>query len=165
MKQRHESMRGWFAYELFEHMKKNKDIYVIIGDLGYKFWDEHRAAYPNRVLNVGAAEQAMVGIGVGLALKGKIPIVYSITPFVLYRPFETVRNYVNHEKIPVKLIGTGRDKDYLDHGFCHWAEEDRKVLKIFKNIEAKWPQTKEEMPSLVDEMIKSQKPYYVNLKR
>jgi transketolase len=51
-------------------------------------------------------------------------VVYSITPFVLYRPFEWIRNYLDHEKIPVKLVGGGRDKDYGYLGFSHWAEED-----------------------------------------
>lgn len=162
---KHNSMRGWFVYELFKRMKTNNNIYVLTGDLGYKMLDSLRYSYPNRVLNVGAAEQAMIGIGIGLSLEGKIPIIYSITTFLLYRPFETIRNYLNHESIPVKLIGGGRDKDYLDHGFCHWAEEDRQVMKIFKNIESRWPETLEEIPSLVDNMVKSDKPWYVNLRR
>lgn len=162
---KHNSMRGWFVYKLFQRMKINKKIYIITGDLGYKIWDNHRIAYPDRVINVGAAEQAMMGIGVGLALEGKIPIVYSMSSFVLYRPFETIRNYVDYECIPVKLVGSGRGRDYLDHGLCHWAEEDRQVLKIFKNINAKWPKTLEEIPNLVDDMIKSDSPWYVNLRR
>lgn len=162
---KHDSMRGWFVYELFERMKKNKDIYILTGDLGYKALDEHRIAYPNRVFNVGASEQAMMGIGVGLALMGKIPFVYSITPFVLYRPFETIRNYVDYEKIPVKLVGTGRDKDYLDHGFCHWAEEDKQILSVLKNIQARWPKTKGEIPQIVERMVNDKKPWYINLKR
>ncbi|MBI2613584.1 MAG: hypothetical protein HYW62_02335 [Candidatus Levybacteria bacterium] len=162
---RHNSMRGWFVYELFQRMKSNKKIYILTGDLGYKMLDDLRSSYPDRVLNVGAAEQAMVGIGVGLALQGKIPIIYSITTFLLYRPFETIRNYLDHESIPVKLIGGGRDKDYSDHGFCHWAEEDREVMKIFKNIDSRWPETLEEIPGLVNDMIKSDKPWYVNLRR
>lgn len=162
---KHNSMRGWFAYELFLRMKTNKKIYIITGDLGYEVWDSHKIMYPSRVINVGAAEQAMMGIGVGLALENKIPIVYSMSPFVLYRPFETIRNYVNYEHIPVKLIGSGRNKDYLDHGLCHWAEEDKKIMKIFNNIEAKWPETFEEIPALVGDMIKSDKPWYVNLRR
>ena len=162
---KHNSMRGWFVYELFQRMKTNKKIYIITGDLGYKVWDNHRIAYPSRVINVGAAEQAMMGIGVGLALEGKIPIVYSMSSFVLYRPFETIRNYVDYERIPVKLVGSGRNRDYLDHGLCHWAEEDKQVLKILKNIEGKWPETLEEIPNLVKKMIKSKNPWYINLKR
>ena len=146
-------------------MKKNNKIWVLTNDLGYKMWDKIRADFPERFLNVGAAEQSMMGIAVGMALEGKIPIVYSITTFLLYRPFETIRNYINYEKIPVKLVGSGRNKDYIIDGISHWAEEDKKIMKILNNIVSVWPKTEKEIPKLVSDMIKSNKPWYVNLKR
>ena len=158
-------IRATFANEIYKAMSKNDKIWVLVNDLGYKMWDKVKQDFPNRFINVGAAEQTLIGIGVGLALSGKIPIVYSITSFLLYRPFETIRNYVNHEKIALKLIGAGRNKDYLHDGISHWSEEDRKIMKIFKNIKAKWPKTIEEIPNLVDDMIKSDKPWYINLQR
>jgi len=158
-------MRRCFADMLHQHMARNKDIWVITADLGYKMWDTIRDDYPDRFLNVGASEQAMMGIAVGLALEGKIPIVYSITPFLLYRSFETLRNYVNHEQIPVKLIGSGRGREYLHDGFSHWAQEDQEVLKILNNIKSHWPETNEELPALIDEMIARPAPFYLNLKK
>ena len=162
---RHDSQRGWFAYELFRQMSKNKDVWLLTGDLGYGMFDSIRNNFPNRFINVGAAEQSLLGIATGLALEGKVVFVYSITPFLLYRGFETIRNYINREKIPVKLIGGGRDRDYEHDGFSHWAEEDRKVMRIFNNIKSYWPETKEEIPSLVKDMVKTKKPYYINLTR
>lgn len=156
-------MRPYFAKLVHQKMFTNKKIWIISGDLGYKMWDEIRRDYPQRFINVGAAEQAMLGIAVGLALEGKIPIVYTATAFLLYRPFETIRNYLNREKIPVKLIGAGRNKDYFVDGFSHWAQEDRQVMKLFKNIISKWPKSKRELPRMVDEMLKSHKPWYINL--
>lgn len=165
IKYRHESMRGWFSYELYKHMAKNPKIWLVVGDLGYKVFDRIKNDFPKRFINCGAAEQVMMGIAVGLALEGKIPIVYSMSSFLLYRPFETIRNYIDYERIPVKLVGSGRNKDYLDHALCHWAEEDKKVMSIFKNIEAKWPAKLENIPLLVSTMLKSNKPWYVNLLR
>lgn len=162
---RHNSTRGWFAWELHYHMASNDRIWVITGDLGYGMFDRIRDDFPKRFVNVGAAEQVMMGIGVGLALEGKIPIVYSITPFLLYRPFETIRNYINYEKIPVKMVGSGRNKDYLHDGFSHWAEEDKDVMKIFSNILSFWPKTKEEIPNLLPEILFNNQPVYLNLKR
>jgi len=162
---RHNSMRGWFAYELHGQMVKDERIWLLVGDLGYKVFDYIKRDFPERFINCGAAEQSMIDIAVGLALNGKIPFVYSITTFLLYRPFEAVRNYVNHEKIPVKLIGSGRNRDYLYDGFSHWAEEDKKIMQIFNNIEARWPEAFEEIPKVVDEMIKDNNPWYLNLKR
>ncbi|MDE2590931.1 MAG: hypothetical protein KGL95_14845, partial [Patescibacteria group bacterium] len=103
------NMRARFAHELHKQMKKNPEIFVVTSDLGYKMWDSVRKDFPDRFINVGAAEQAMIGIGIGLSLAGKIPFIYSITSFLLYRPFETIRNYIHHEKIPVRLVGSGRD--------------------------------------------------------
>ena len=144
-------------------MVGNKDIVVVTADLGYKMWDPIRAAYPNQFYNVGSAEQLMVGAGVGLALSGKIPILYSITPFLLYRPFELIRNYVNHEKIPVKLVGSGRDKDYTHDGFSHWAEED--VHDVFPNINQKYPDSLEELRDIFQKVIYNGLPCYLNLRR
>lgn len=161
----HPSMRGYFAYEIWKEMKSNKDIWVVTGDLGYKMWDIVRKDYPERFINTGASEQSMMGIGVGLALEGKIPILYSITTFLLYRPFETIRNYIHHEKIPVKLIGSGRNRDYNHDGISHWSEEDKKIMKILSNIHSVWPKEKEDIPNLVNQMLKDKGPWYINLKR
>lgn len=156
-------MRRCFADIMHQKMASNKDIWIITADLGYKMWDMIQNDYPQRFLNTGASEQAMMGIAVGLALEGKIPVVYTITPFLLYRPFETLRNYVNNERVPVKLIGSGRGRDYVHDGFSHWAQEDREVLKILNNIEARWPEKNEELPILIEEMITRPVPYYLNL--
>ena len=158
-------MRRIFFTELHKQMRKNRNIITLTGDLGYIGFDKIRNDFPDRFINCGASEQAMMGMAVGLALSGKIPVVYSITTFLLYRPFETIRNYINHEKIPVILIGSGRDKDYLHDGFSHWSEEDREVMRIFKNIQSYWPQTKEEIPQLLADVLSSGKPCYINLKR
>jgi len=158
-------MRAFFSDCIYKQMKKNKNIYVIVNDLGYKMWDKIRKDFPDRFINVGAAEQTLIGVGVGLALSGKIPIVYSITTFLLYRPFETIRNYIHYEKIPVKLIGSGRNKDYIHDGISHWAEEDTKVMAVLKNIKSYWPENIEEVAKLVNKMLKDDKPYYINLKR
>lgn len=159
------NQRRKFADELYKQMIIDNRIYVVVGDLGYKMWDQIKLSFPDRYINVGAAEQTLIGVGVGLTLEGKIPIVYSITPFLLYRPFETIRNYINNEKIPVKLIGSGRDKDYLQDGFSHWSEEDKRIMKIFNNIKSYWPNSVDEISQLVKEMIKDNSPYYINLKR
>lgn len=158
-------MRRTFAKELLQHARQDKNVILVTADLGYGMWNAFRDELPDQFYNVGAAEQSMMGIGVGLALEGKKPFVYSITPFLLYRPFETIRNYVDHEKIPVRMIGGGRDKDYAHDGFSHHAEEDKKVMNIFKNIQSYWPETKEDIPELVTRAVNNNYPLYINLTR
>lgn len=163
--ERHESMRGWFVYELHRRMIQNKHIWAVVGGVGYGVFDKIKRDFPERFVNTGAAEQVMLGIAVGLAIEGKRSFVYTITPFLLYRPFETIRNYLNRDGIPVILVGSGRNQDYGHDGFSHWAEEDKRVMAIFTNIQSFWPETKEEIPQILDYVLANQKPTYLNLRR
>jgi len=165
VKFRDNSPRGWFAYELYNQMLKNKKIWLITGDLGYHVLDFIKRDFPDRFINAGAAEQSMMGIAVGLALQGRIPFVYSITSFLILRPFETIRNYIHYEQVPVRLVGIARGKDYEEEGISHWAQEDKEIMSIFRNIEARWPETKKEVQQVVKEMVNINKPWYLNIRR
>tara|TARA_B100002019_G_scaffold291246_2_gene310875 strand:+ start:595 stop:1065 length:471 start_codon:yes stop_codon:yes gene_type:complete len=156
-------MRKQFAEYLHHEMAQDERIYLLTGDLGYGLWDKIKIDYPDRFINFLSSEQLMMGAAVGLALEGKTPVVYSISPFVLYRPFEWIRNYLNHENINVKLVGGGRDKDYGYLGFSHWAEEDLDILSAFKNIRAIKPKKLTE--NIFKGFIHSIHPSYINLKR
>lgn len=138
-------MRHTFANCLYEEMLINENIYLLTGDLGYGVLDKILKDFPDRAFNVGAAEQLLVGMAVGMAQEGKVPICYSITPFLLYRPFEVIRNYLSHEDVPVKLVGSGRDKEYDVDGFSHWCDEDLDVLRLFPSINGWIPQNKQEI--------------------
>ncbi len=156
-------MRKEFASFLHDEMSYNEKIILLTGDLGYGLWDRIKIDYPDRFYNVMSSEQLMVGAATGLAMEGFIPLVYSITPFVLYRPFELLRNYLDHEQIPVKLIGGGRDKDYGYLGFSHWAEEDIKVLSTLENIQLFKPSKPNK--KLYQEFLYNEQPSYLNLSR
>ena len=152
--------------ELLEkEMKVNENIIVLTGDLVFGILDIIKETYTDRFYNVGAAEQLMIGAGIGLAESGKIPICYSMSSFLLYRPFEFLRNYVNEEKIPVKLIGSGRDKDYSHDGFSHWAHDDEQVLSALPNIQIFKPKTLEELKLRFLEFLYNGQPSYLNLTR
>lgn len=163
------NMRKYFAELLYNAMQSNDRIFLIVGDLGYGLFDKIRKDFPERFINAGAAEQAMMGIGVGLALEGKIPFVYSITPFLLWRTAETIRNYINHEGIAVRLIGSGRNNDYKHDGFSHWAGDDKMLMDIFRNIKSLWPKNNNELETIfrysIDDIFSSIEPIYINLKR
>ena len=94
-------MRKIFSELLYREMAYNKKVVLLTGDLGYGLWDKVRLDFPDRFYNVGSAEQLLVGASVGMAMEDKIPIASSSTPFLLYRPFELLRNYLDHEMIPV----------------------------------------------------------------
>jgi transketolase len=158
-------MRKTFSELLMKQMSEDDRIYLITADLGYGFLDKIIDAFPDRAFNVGAAEQLMIGSAIGLASDGKIPFCYSITPFLLYRPFEFLRTYVNHEKIPIKLIGSGRADNYRHDGFSHHAFDDDEIIGSLKNIKIYKPLRKEDIPTLWDEFVYNNKPGYLNLSK
>ncbi len=155
--------RREFVSLLINEMNKNEKIFLLTGDLGFGLFDDIRKDFPNRFINVGSCEQLMIGLAVGLSYEGWIPLCYSITPFLLYRPFEFIRNYLNHELANVKLVGGGRNKDYKNLGFSHWAEDDVKIISSLDNIKIYKP---EKMSlEIFNEFIYNNKPSYINLIR
>ena len=146
-------------------MRINPDIFLLTADLGYKLWDDIIAEFPKRAMNVGASEQAMIDIAIGLAYDGKIPFCYSITPFLLFRPFEGIRTYVDYENLNVKLVGGGRNDDYHVDGISHDATDIGLYLNQLKNISQHFPQDKREIKHIVEEMVNSKKPEFISLKR
>ncbi len=155
-------MRITFANTLITEMEKDSRIYLLTADMGYGVLDKIKAL--KNFYNVGAAEQLMIGMAVGLAQAGKIPVCYSITSFLLYRPFEIIRNYLHNENCNVKLVGSGRDKEYAHDGFTHWCEDDKDVLKLWPNIVTLYPKNTE-VPDAVREMLYNGKPTFLSLSR
>ena len=158
-------MRKTFATLLYNQMKVDNNIYVITADLGYKMFDQIRDEFPNRFINVGAAEQLMIGIAIGLSYEGFIPICYSITPFLLARPFELIRNYIDSEITPIKLVGSGRGQEYKIDGFSHWADDDSKIINCFKNIMPIYPRNISEVEYMFDEFLYSLVPMFLSLSK
>jgi transketolase len=165
MTPKHESIRGYFSAALHTEMEKDDRIWCLTGDLGWGMLDSIRDDFPKRFLNVGASEQLLVGAGVGLALSGKVPFVYSIATFLIYRAFEWIRNYLNHEEIPVILVGSGYEDDYKHDGITHQPFEVREVLNCLPNVKQFYPQQKEVIPDLVKMLISAQKPSFLCLRR
>lgn len=159
----HQSQRGYFAGCLYNTMIDNPDIFLLTGDLGFGMLDKIRDDFPKRFILCGASEQAMLGIAVGLALKGKIPFVYTISSFFM-RAAETIGLYLHGEQIPVKMCGSGRDDDYKHDGISHFSYLTQDFVKSL-NIVQFYPQEKEEMQEVIKDMIENKKPSFVSLKR
>ena len=158
-------MRKECAQHLLDEMSVNDRIRVVTADLGFGILDDIRNTYPDRFYNVGAAEQLMIGVAIGMAEEGLVPVCYSMSSFLLYRPFEFLRNYVNYEIINIKLLGSGRDKDYSHDGISHWAHDDQQVLAALPNIESYRPADLAELEQDFADWINSERPGYLNLMR
>jgi len=128
-------MRNNFAEVLYEEGKKDNKICVVVADISpagsiQKFRNE----FPDRFINCGVAEQSMIGIAAGLALKGFRPFCYTIATFALYRPFEMVRVDLCYQNLPVTIIGMGAGAIYSTLGGTHHTIEDVAVAGALPNM-------------------------------
>jgi len=156
-------MRTIFAQSLHAAMAADASIRLLLADTGYGVVDRIRIDYPARVIDFGAAEQAMLGAACGLSLSGFHPICYTISPFLLFRPFEWIRNFMGGDKIPVKLVGCGRDTDYKSLGSTHWACDDVAVLSAI-GIQVYRPST-DSFAQDWNSFINLDAPAYLNVSR
>ena len=104
-------MRKMFQQRCLEWTRKDKDVVILSGDFGYHAFDE---VAPGQFLNFGPMEQTMVGVAAGLAIGGKYPILYAITPYIIERAFEQVKlDLVPHPAMIVTF------SDYAGAGPTH----------------------------------------------
>ncbi len=122
-------MRATFAKTLTEIARANRRVLLLTADLGYMALEPFSDAVPDQFLNVGVAEQNMVGIATGLAEGGFIPFLYSIAPFASLRPYEFIRNGPVLHRLPVRIVGVGAGYEYGPAGPTHHGIDDAAALR------------------------------------
>lgn len=133
-------MRNAFAEALYQEALRDERIYIVCADISpVGSMQKFREEFPERFINVGVAEQSMISICAGLALKGKRPFAYTIANFALYRPFEFVRNDLCYQNLPVVVVGMGAGLSYPDHGGTHHTIEDVAIACAIPNMQVLAP--------------------------
>ena len=126
-------MRNAFGRWFAEFGRPDIDL-LLSGDIGYGIFDQLIKDRPRDFMNMGIAEQAMVGAACGLADRGYTPWVYTIIPFLIFRPFDFVRNLVCYDKANVKLVGVGGGLVYDNLGYTHYGVEDVSIASQLHNL-------------------------------
>ena len=127
-------MRDAYFSALAELGAGDERVWALTGDLGIGLFDEFERVAPGRYLNVGIAEQNLVGVAAGLAYAGKLPFAYSIAPFVTSRPHDQIRVDVALPAANVKLVGVGGGVAYGTLGPTHHAIEDIALMRCLPNM-------------------------------
>tara|TARA_B100001057_G_scaffold297584_1_gene297848 strand:- start:988 stop:1473 length:486 start_codon:yes stop_codon:yes gene_type:complete len=154
-------MRRKFGKLIDKLAKKDKKIYLLVGDIGYGIFDDFRKNHPKRFLNLGICEQSLIGVAAGMSLEGLKPWVYTITPFLIERPFEQVKLDIDQQKANVKLVGFA---DYPNLGPTHSELDGKKISKLFKNIKSFFPKDTIETEKNVLKCYKNKGPNFISLK-
>lgn len=127
-------MRDTFVKTLIEEAKKDKNIELVTGDLGFGVLKPYFEQLPNQFTNAGIAEQNMTGVAAGMALCGKTVFTYSIGNFPTLRCIEQIRNDCAYPHANVKIVCVGGGFVYGSLGMSHQATEDIAMLRALPEV-------------------------------
>lgn len=118
-------MRNALARALYDAARVDPRVVVIVADISPAgAMDDFRCEFPERFINVGVAEQSMIGLAAGMAQRGFRPFCYTIATFALFRTYEFIRCDLAYQNLPVTVVGMGAGLSYSTLGGTHQAIED-----------------------------------------
>ena len=153
-----------FGITLMEQMKERDDIMVLSADMSTPAGlDKFKAAYPNHFINVGIAEQNMIGIAAGLADEGYKPICVAQACFITMRSFEQIRQFCGYMGIPMVLVGIGSGLSLQYMGNTHYALEDIALMRTIPNMTIVAPCDSLEAMKALEVAVNLSRPIFIRL--
>lgn len=158
-------MRKPFIEKMTELAKRDKRVILVIGDMGFTYMQDYIKHYPDQFLNPGVAEQTLMGMVFGLSRAGWKPYVYTMLNFIIFRPYEQLRNDICHQNANVKLFGVGGSIGYNFDGIGHNVEEgeEEKLLGHLPNLNRYYPTTDDETKENMEKEYKREGPSFMKL--
>lgn len=158
-------MRDFFFQSLFDEAKKNRNVILITADTGAICHDKFKEELSKQYINIGIAEQDMIGVAAGLTMSGKIVYVYAITPFATMRCYEQIRVDLCCMELPVSIVGIGAGLDYSTLGATHHGTEDIALMRLLPAMEIYSPSDNLTAGILAKVDPQQDKPRYIRLDR
>ncbi|WP_080065021.1 transketolase family protein [Ruminiclostridium hungatei] len=156
--------RGAFGVALHEIANDNNNIIALSADLcNTSGLDRFREAFADRFINVGIAEQNMVGIAAGLANEGKVPFVTTFSNFLSMRACEQIRHFLGYMKSNVKVVGLGSGFAMGMFGNTHYGVEDLAIIRAIPNVTVISPADSSETFKTVQAAALYDGPVYIRL--
>lgn len=157
------TMRDQMARTLEDLMAHDERLAVVLADISTSQLKGVFRAYPERTINVGIMEQTMIGVCAGLAMEGFIPVAHSITPFLVERPYEQLKDDFCYQRLGGNFISIGASYDYSTEGMTHHGTGDVPILRTLPGMEIVVPGTPDEFDSLFREAYADGAPTYFRL--
>ena len=156
-------MRDSFINSIYKATKQNKNVLCLVGDIGAFLLRFYIRDFPSNYYNLGAAEANMVGVAAGLAMSGKIPFAYTITPFITSRVYEQIKIDVCYNDANVKIVGVGSGVSYGTMGSSHHSLEDIAIMRALPNMVIFSPSDPQEVEEAVFAAVAHKGPVYIRL--
>jgi len=127
--------RGVFGQAILSLAATKQDLMVLSADLGNSSGlDRFKNAYPNKFINVGIAEQNMIGVAAGLAKGGFVVFATSFAPFISMRSSEQIRMNLGYMNLNVKAVAIGSGVSMAFLGVSHYGIEDVAIMRAIPNL-------------------------------
>lgn len=153
-----------FGISLIELMNQRSDLIVLSSDMSTPAGlDKFKTAFPDHFMNMGIAEQNMIGTAAGLAEEGYKPICVAQACFITMRSFEQVRQYCGYMQIPMVIVGIGSGVSLQYMGNTHYAIEDLAVMRTIPGMEVIAPCDSYEAVMAFEYAVNSEHPVYIRL--
>ena len=156
-------MRDLFIKNITNKATKNKNFFLVVGDLGFSVIEPFQKKFPKRFVNAGVSEQNMMGMAAGIASEGIHVFVYSIANFPTFRCAEQIRNDIDYHKFPVTIVSVGAGVSYGNLGYSHHALQDYGLMRLFPNVLILSPGNNKELTSVLDYIVNNPQPSYLRL--
>ena len=127
-------MRDSFVKALTDLAEQDHRVMLLTGDLGFGIFDDFSNRFPKQFLNVGVAEQNMIGVATGLAMEGRTVFTYSIANFSTLRCLEQIRNDACYHEVNINIVASGGGFTYGSLGMSHHATEDISILRALPGV-------------------------------
>lgn len=125
----------FFGVALPELTARNEKIKLVTADLALlSGMDRFKTSYPEQFINVGIAEQNMIGISAGLAMEGDTVYASTYASFIAVRSLEHIRQHLSNLQCNVKIVGTSAGVIAAKSGVSHWATEDIAFMRVLPNM-------------------------------
>jgi transketolase len=144
-------------------MAQDPTLFFLTGDMGINLVEAVESAFPDRFINVGIAEQDLIGVAAGLCNVGFRPVAYTIGNFLTQRCYEQIRNDVALHGYPIILLGVSAGFDNAPLGPTHHLIDDWGGMRNLPGIDVYAPASVEYAASVLDRVMASEHPAYVRV--
>ena len=156
-------MRKTFADTIKFRLEINKNLMVFLGDISVGLFVNDDESLPDRVFNVGILEQSMVSFAAGVASEACLPVVHTISSFIVERAYEQIKLDLCYNNKKVILVSANGPYDYNKLGPTHHCSADIPILSQLENMSMLLPGRDEDVPRAIDKALGADGPTYVRL--
>jgi len=156
-----DSMRERMGKVVCDLIESDPKTALVLADISTDYFRDAYEKFPERVINLGIMEQSMVSLAAGFALEGFHPIVHSITPFLVERPFEQIKDDFCYQGLGGSFISIGASYDYGTNGMTHQGAGDVPILKSLPRMQICVPGTADELETLLRQTYSNGSPTYI----